>query len=274
MPASLPIVKSISFSGLSDFQHCGHYYKLVNVDKLRQFTKNVWTHWGSLVHKYVQLVLEDKMEPKAASDRFARIWKKFCGLYGKCEYEEGKTISELKDLAHVGALTVYTIKAEFLKKFGNYKVLQVERYIRCPNGSDWPQEFRGFVDIVIQLEDGSVVVIDFKTCKNAWSFNKFKDKFKDYQLTLYKHFLCKEEQSWNPKTTETYFVTLERTPTSKKPVGFTRITSGQKKVDNAIEWLNNTLYAVNNQKWLKNRSSCLKYGEKHPCVFYQTEHCT
>lgn len=273
MSDKLPIINKISYSALSDWQYCPYYYKLCNIDKLKVFKETVWTYWGTLIHRHVQMVLEGKMEAEAASKRFAKIWKSFCSIYKDDEYEPGKKVSSLESMKDIGALSVLTIKDSFAEKFGNYKVLEIERYIKAPSGYKWPQEFRGYVDIIIQLESGAVVIIDFKTCRSSYFFNKYKDKYKEYQLTLYKHFLCKEEPTWDTKTTETYFVTLERNPFSKKPIGFTKVTSGQKKIDNALTWLNTALYAINNEKWIKNRSSCLKYGEKYPCEFYKSENC-
>ena len=269
----IKVPKRISYSALTKWQLCPHYYKLDVVLKLKTFDETVWKYWGTLIHKYSQSVLQDHMEPKEASDKFARTWNRFCDLYGNIEYETNKKIKDLKSLTSIGAITVLTIKDAFKQEFGNFKVLGVERRISTSPLNPWPQNFKGFVDIIIQLENDSIVIIDLKSCSSSYYFNKCRDKYKDYQLTLYKHFLCLTEDSWDQKTTETYFVTLERNPASKNPIGFTRVTAGQKKIDNALKWLDNALYSINNKKWIKNRSGCHKYGPKYPCHFFKSKYC-
>ena len=269
----LPIVNTISFSALSNWQYCTYYHKLVNIEKLKPFESNVYTHWGTLVHKYLQVVLLGEMDPLDAAEKLKRTWEVFCHIFKEKEAEKW---------AIRGARAVFEIKSMFQKEFGNYKVLQVEERLSVPvpEGEKYPQRFKGFIDIVIELEDGRVVIIDFKTCKSLYLFNKFRNKYKDYQLTLYKHFYIEKYEIQDlTKTIETYFVTIERTGSSKKPIGFVRVTSGPKKVENALRWLINALDAINNSVFLKNRMSCHKYSnpgvnDDRTCVFFKTKHCS
>jgi hypothetical protein len=100
---------------------------------------------------------------------------------------------------------------------------------------------------------------------------KYKDAAKEYQLTLYKHFYS-VIKNIDPKNIETYFVVIEKQK-SKSPLKTIRITSGPKKVANALRWMNDPLSAINRKIFIKNRTSCLRYGEGHPCYFYRSEHC-
>ena len=265
----MPVV-SISYSGLSDWQYCPYYYKLVNIEKLRTFTKNIWTYHGTLVHHYVQAVLKEEITPENAAKEFTRKWTKLCGIFKKPLLEQ---LGEDKFPGHwlkPSVLAISTIKKQFKKEFGDYKVIRTEEYIRLPH-APWPQEFRGFIDIILESGDKTIIA-DFKTCESAFLFNKYKDKFKDYQLTLYKHFFC-IKHNLDPDKVETYFIPLERTKKTKKAVHFVKISSGKVKVKNAIEWLEKALGAINRKFWIKNRMACHKYGEGK-CVFYKSEHCS
>lgn len=265
------MIKSISFSALSDFQHCPYYYKLVNVDKLRTFTKNVWTYHGGLSHKYIQEVLLGNLTIEEASAKFTRIWSTFCKIYKKPLMEQFDEKNFPLGWCKPSTLAFSTIQEKLKKEFGEYEILKIEEYFALPY-KDWSQEFRGFIDIVLKTEHDKVVIADFKNCNSAYMFNKYKDKYKDYQLTLYKYFFCKK-YDLDQGDVETYFIPLERATKAKDPASLVKVSSGTKKVNNALEWLERALSAINKGLWLKNRMSCHKYGDCHTCVFYNTEHC-
>jgi len=86
-----------------------------------------------------------------------------------------------------------------------------------------------------------------------------------YQLTLYKHYFAKKYDI-NPADIETHFALLKRTA-KKDNVELFRTTSGQKKTENALNFLQKAIYNINNKNYLKNRLSCNR------CEFYKTEHC-
>ena len=175
-----PALKVISYSSLSDWQYCPHYFKLTAIDKLKPFEKTVYSHWGTLIHKYMQNVLLEKLTAEEACNKLRRTWSKFCKLYG----EEGSI-----GWSESGSKAILSIKEKLIEEFGSYEVLQVEERLAVPVPDDrFPQKFKGFIDIVLEVADGRIVVIDFKSCANSYLFNKFRDKFKDYQLSLYKFF--------------------------------------------------------------------------------------
>ena len=89
-----------------------------------------------------------------------------------------------------------------------------------------------------------------------------------YQLTLYKHFFC-QKMNIDPKDVETHFALLKRTA-KKDHVEFFRVTSGPRKIQNALKLLGKAIYNIKNHQHIKNRLSCTSgYG----CKFYKTEHC-
>ena len=271
---SLPIVNTISFSAMSNWQYCPHYYRLVNIEKLKPFENTVFTHWGRLIHKYLQEVLLENIKPLEGAEKLKKTWVRFCRLH--------KQKAEIASWANSGSRAVLHIQNDFKSEFGNYKVLKVEERLTqpIPEAEKFPQRFKGFIDIVLELEDGRIIIADFKSCSSNFIFNKYRDKYKDYQLTLYKYFWGEKHDFQEfSKNIETYFVTIEREGSSKKPTSFVRVTSGPKKVENALEWLSVALSCINDQRLLKKRMSCHKYSkpgvdDDRTCVFYKTKHCS
>lgn len=264
-----PELKVISWSALKDHKDCSWYFLLKNVLKLEVFTASVHTHYGTLLHRIIQDVLTDKLEPQVGSDQFVKVWTRFCRFYQKQLERDGH--KGMSRIAKSAATAILGIKDSFKKQFGEYKVLSIEEPLKIPLG-DYPQLFRGSIDIVIELADGKKIIVDFKTCNTRYFYLKNKDKYSDYQLTLYKYFFRVKHNIVNEEDIETYFAVIEKNAYNKDPLFFLRITSGEKKVENALEWLENALSAINKGIFLKNRYHCQAYGR--PCTFYNTEHCS
>ena len=86
-----------------------------------------------------------------------------------------------------------------------------------------------------------------------------------YQLTFYKYFYSRKHNV-DPKNIETHFALLKRTA-KKNNVEIFRVTSGEKKTQNAIKLLNKALYNIGRKRYVKNRLSCTY------CEFKKTKHC-
>ncbi len=280
------LLKTISYSSLDDNRKCGHYFLRKDVQKLSVFTDNIWTHYGTLVHKYVQATLIDKiqrvgaskpwrlidlesLEPEVAAKRFIRTWFKFCDLY-ETQLAEQYDKGDPKKLYKNPVRAIMGIREALQEHFGNYTVLRVEEKIKEP--TKYPQLFSGYVDVVIQLENGTIVIVDIKTTGTHYMFGKYQDKWKDYQLTLYKNFFCVKHEV-DPKNVETYFLTIAKQPSEKEALKLIRVTSGPKKVENALKWMNGVLSAVERGQYVKNRMTCDNlYGK--PCPFKNSVHCS
>lgn len=278
-------LKTISFSSLTDNRKCGHYFFLKNIKRIDVFTSNIWTHYGTLVHKYIQAVLVEKsqevgaslpwrsvilepLEPEIAAKQFIRTWFKFCKLF-KVQLAEQYPDIDVKNLYKNPVRAIMNVREALTKEFGEHKVLSVELRLKEP--TKYSQLFSGFIDIILELSDGRIVIVDLKTTSSHFVFTKFKDKFKDYQLTLYKHFYCIKNEK-DPKQIETYFLTMAKDPKVKPALKLIRVTSGKKKVENALAWMNGVLSAVQREMYVKNRMSCDDFYGKS-CPFKNTEHC-
>lgn len=268
---SLDKFKTISFSAITDYDKCSWYFKVKNIDKLRLDPPSIWTHYGTWVHKYVQDVVEEKSDPAVAAKRFIRSWFKFCGIYRK-QIKEQYPKDDVRSLYKGPVRAIMSVREEFKKQFGTYKVISVEERLR-ETLEKWPQKFSGFIDLIIELPEGGNkrIVIDLKTCKTHFMFRKYLDTLKTYQLIYYKHFIC-SKNNIDPKNAEVYFVTIPRSPYEKKPVDFMRITSGPRKTKNALKILDNVLYSANNKIFVKNRSACRDFYGKE-CPYFKTEYC-
>lgn len=86
-----------------------------------------------------------------------------------------------------------------------------------------------------------------------------------YQLTLYKIFFA-QKHGLDLANIETHFALLKRTA-KKDNVEIFRVTSGNKKMQNAKSLLDKAIYNIDKKNFIKDRRSCAK------CEFYKTEHC-
>lgn len=256
---------------------CGWFYKLKNIDKLYPRTDGIWTHYGTLFHKCVQNVLMDIWTPEYGAKYFIRAWFRFCRMYKKQlaqnmaddEFKLPKKCKAPKDIYRNPVRAIMEIKDAFKKEFGPHKVLWVEERLEEP--TEYPQVFTGLIDIGILLVDGTIIIADFKTCSSHFMFKKYLTKFKEYQITLYKSHYCKKHNV-DPKTVETYFITMAKDPAVKKPLNFMRVTSGPVKMTNANNWLNKGLEKIQTNNFQKKRTSCHKFFGKD-CPFYDSPEC-
>jgi len=151
--------------------------------------------------------------------------------------------------------------------FGDFKVISVEErlYEHIDEFVFEDIKFKGFIDLVLQTEDGKYHIIDWKSCSWGWDAKKRSDKLITYQLTLYKKFFC-EKHNIDPQIVETHFALLKRTA-KKDNVEIFRVTSGSKKTENATSLLTRALTHISKQNNIKNRLSC------KGCEFYKTDNC-
>lgn len=264
MSSKLPIVENISYSSLTDLAHCPKYYQLVHIKRLKAFSNNVSTVFGSAIGHQVEQILFNKTTIEEAVKYFKRLWNKFCKLY--------KVEKHIFDLSDSGVKILENLKSTLQSEFGNFEVLAVEHRLKQSLKEQWPQTFKGFIDIVIKLENGNILIADFKTTDSAFWFLKNRDAIKDYQLVLYKHFFSKEMEV-DVENVDLAFILLEKNKYSKQPVKIVNVSAGKKKIQNALDWMNKSLTIINKERFIPNRAACYKYGDKHPCVFLNSEHC-
>ena len=252
----------ISFSALKKWKFCPFYHKLTYIDKLKGFEGNAYTAFGSAIHTVCEkLILNEIKDPEAYfHDNFVE--------------ELGKLKEELIDWDLVGKMRTQAdnlvrhifpaVKQQFPDGF---EVVSVEEQLMEPI-EDFERsnfDFKGYIDLVLKTPDGNYHIIDWKSCSWGWDSRRKTDPMNVYQLTFYKKFWAKKHKI-DPKNIVTYFALLKRTAKRDK-VEFVKVTSGDKRTQNAVGFMTKALYNINAENYIKNRLSCDR------CEFRRTEHC-
>ena len=258
----------ISYSELKEWVTCPWKHKLSYIDRINEFKGNEYTAFGTALHTVCEnLVLGKKINAKRLfQEEFLRNLKKIKDNTPGIEYRSG-LISDMR--VQGDDVTEYILPA--LKGyFGKFHLVSVEEKLMVNiSESDPDYNFKGFIDLVIKTDDGKHHIIDWKTCSWGWDSRKKNDKMITYQLTLYKHFYCKKHNI-DPQNVVTHFALLKRTA-KKDRVEIFKVTSGNKKIENALKLLNKAVYNIKKSNCIKNKLSC--YGKYGYCEFYNTKHC-
>jgi len=254
----------VSFSAIKDWKFCPYYHKLTRIDKIKGFEGNIYTAFGKAIHDTVEAVLlsrqlQQQFQPES-------YFKKALSNEVKQLKEEVDT-NTLSDFEQQGLGLLPDIMPAMDEHFGNFTLVSSEEEIheKLFYKTDDDYTFKGYVDCFIKTEDGKYHIIDWKTCSWGWNMKKKTDPMVTYQLTYYKHFLS-EKRNLPTDNIETYFVLLKRTG-KKDKVEIMRVTSGEKKTNNALKLLEQSVYNIDRKNYMKNKLSCSR------CDFKGTEHC-
>ena len=238
------------------FSECGWRYRLVYKDKVPFYSSNEFTAFGTAIHATCENVLfgNKRAEPE----------NYFVEQFTESRKEVEKPNDELAEqMLTQGKTILPQVQGAVQSLFGDYEVVATEEELLESISDDL--DFKGYIDMVLKTADGKYHILDWKTCSWGWNAQKKSSKLMTYQLTLYKKYFC-QKHNIDPNNVETYFGLLKRTP-KKNNVEIFRVTSGNKKTENALKSLNNFVYNVEKGLYFKNRLSC-RY-----CSFYKTEHC-
>jgi hypothetical protein len=251
----------ISYSELKNWNTCPYYHKLVNIDKIKLFKGNEYTAFGNAVHDTCENML---LNENAESNKFfLEKYKEALKKLSVDKYDFNKKLAlEMKDQ---GLELIPYIKPELDSYFNEYKVFSTEEKLFEDIDVD-NYKFKGYVDLVLKTSDGKYHIIDWKTCSWGWDYKKKNDRMITYQLTFYKHFFAKKH-GIELDNIETHFALLKRTA-KKNKVEIFRVTSGKKKIQNALNFLYKAIYNINSKKYVKNRLSC------NYCEFRKSSYCT
>jgi RecB family exonuclease len=252
--------KHISYSALKMWNECPFRYKLNYIDNLGKFTGNEYTAFGTALHEACEKKLLDNTqdEIKIFSEAFEQELTK---IPTEVSVDQ-RLITEMKEQGKTLAPMALPALREV---FGNFTILAAEEdiYEKINNIADW--NFKGFIDLIIKTEDGKVHILDWKSCAWGWDAKKKSDAMTTYQLTFYKFFYG-QKHNIKPEMIETHFALLKRTA-KKDNVEIFRVTSGEKKTENAFNVLSKALYTIDKGFFPKNRLSC-KY-----CEFNKSKEC-
>jgi len=193
--------------------------------------------------------------------------------FGKDSDEEKLKEKQQKLISEMKIQSVETLREYFLEMknfFGNYEVFSVEEKILEPFDNPYGKKFKGFIDMVIKLEDGTYCILDTKTTSWGWDARKKSDKLTTYQLTYYKHFFSEKHKIPLDKI-KTYFILLKRT-VKKDRVEIFEVPCGPVKIKNSLQLLREVATGISKGIHIKNRLMC-NPKEGYPCPFYKTDLC-
>ena len=259
----------ISFSELKNWQKCPYYHKLVHIDKLKGFKGNEFTAFGNALHSVCENKCSNTPPNFDAEEHFDEVFKTILkGL----ERDSDLNIDLIKKMRVQARSIIPHIESSLKEYFGEYEVVageeslmeEIEEYISKDHS------FKGYIDLVLKTSDGKYHVIDWKTCSWGWNARRKADPMTTYQLAFYKHYYA-YKHGLDPKDVETHFALLKRTA-KKNNVEIFKVTSGKKRIENALNLLKSALYNIKKEKHIKNRLAC--HGPFGPCEFYKTQHCT
>tara|TARA_B100000131_G_scaffold318971_1_gene363916 strand:- start:12473 stop:13261 length:789 start_codon:yes stop_codon:yes gene_type:complete len=255
----------ISFSELKIWNECPLKHKLTYIDELKEFVGNEHTAFGKAVHDVCEQLLTSE-EKFNTQEMFEKNFLNELTDLEKAGVELRKSL--VQDMRAQGRDLVGHILPAVKDHFKTFEVISAEEELyEALDGIDF--NYKGFIDLVLKTPDGKYHVIDWKTCSWGWDSKRKNDRMTGYQLTFYKHFFALKHEI-DPGQIETHFALLKRTA-KKNKVEIFKITSGQKKTENALNLLKRALYNIQNKRFFKNRLACQSpWGM---CEFYKTKHC-
>lgn len=255
----------VSFSAIKDWKFCAFYHKLTRVDKIKVFEGNIFTAFGKAIHDTCESMLLSRELNKDNFDAESFFKKALKNEISQLKEEVSE--KDCADFEAQGINIIPHIMPAMDEYFGEFSLVSSEEELheRLDFDTDNNFTFKGYVDCLIKTPDGKFHVIDWKSCSWGWDMRKRTDPMVTYQLTYYKHFLS-EKRGIQKENIETHFALLKRTG-KKDKVELFRVTSGQKKTNNALKLLEQSVYNIDRQNYVKNRLSCSR------CDFKGTVHC-
>jgi hypothetical protein len=255
-------MSNVSFSVIKTWNDCAFKYKLLYVDKIQGFKGNEYTAFGTALHEACERKLLDN-----SVDEQEVFKTKFLDELKNIFQNNQPNELLVAEMQNQGLSLATLILPELKNKFGNFTILNTEEelLLSLQEIAKSERNFKGYIDLILKTEDGKIHIIDWKTCSWGWDAQKKSDAVTSYQLTFYKYFYGLKHNI-DPKNIETHFGLLKRTAKSNK-VEIFRVTSGPKKVQNALNLLNKFIYNIDKQFYPKNKLNC-EY-----CEFRKTKEC-
>ena len=255
--------KYISFSQLRNWAKCPFYHKLSNIDKVDgAFSGNIYTAFGSALHETIENHLENTISDDELGEYFQTSF-----LNERQSLDHEIEDDHFDQFLSQGDRLVKKYKKHLDSYFGNnYEIIKCEEEIYEDvteyNGN--PFKFKGYIDLVVKTGD-TYHIIDWKSCSWGWDAKKKADKMVVYQLIYYKHYYALKH-GIDPKNIECHFGLLKRTA-KRNEIEIFKVTSGKRRIENAMKLLVQAIHNIDNKVYIKNRSSC------HNCEFKGTAHC-
>jgi hypothetical protein len=278
----------ISYSQFSMWSQCPQRWKLNYVDKLKHFSGNIHTVFGSAMHTVLQTYLTT-FYSKTITEADSLDLNDMLFTELKNEFIESKKNSEDDPCTKEDLQSFYKDgvslldwfkknKSMYFSKRG-YELLGIEIELNYNLGEGL--NFIGFMDVVIKdtVRD-RIKIIDLKTSTKGWNKWMKTDKQKTDQLLLYKQFYSKEFDVPTDKIDIEYFILKRKlyenvdfpqrkvqlfTPANGKPSLNKVLYRLKEFVDSCFDKQGNYLLKEYNTN--ESKKTC------RFCEFNQTEYC-
>jgi len=254
--------KHISFSQLSLYNNfCAFYYRLSYVDKLIPKEQNIFTMFGDCVHKTVDAKLTDKEIDcvKTFDDLFKQGFLSLPKTEIKKISEEENYKKIVISMKKDGAGLAQEAYDSIPKHFPTFSLLKSEQELNVKLKENL--SFKGFIDLIlVDKEAKKFIIADWKTTSWGWDAEAKSDKWKIYQLSLYKHFIA-QELGIPLEDIETYFILIKRTA-KKDRIEYLPISNTKKRISNALKVLDDTIKNIEMGNFPMNKESCNKCRAK------------
>ena len=272
----------ISYSELASFATgCQWRWKLDYLENRRVDVFSIHFDYGGALHEAFEKYLTRKnpLDVDSAVKLFQEKLRKDVVENGP-KYEEGPLPEkELNLLLAAGEACIRFVKSVPELQDAEYLMNEMRLHEPIAREDGIDIKFKGFIDFIFKSKDKRgkpvVWVCDFKTCSWGWDREKREDRWKHYQIFLYKHFLCKKLDI-DPQQVRTAFILLKkRPPKGKDPVEFFPISAGPISVQRALDALGSNITEMAEREkdgsFKKDRSQCVSYGRT--CPFFNTSAC-
>lgn len=272
----------ISFSELASFaQGCQWKWKLTYLDGHRKTEYSQDLDFGTSIHAAVEAYYRRK-DPISLEHAIILFNKKWAWLTRKngSKYPKPLTVKDYTSLLAAGGNILRFLKD--LPELRDAEPVHNEFKLFEPIDLDvegHSMHFKGYIDVVIRGKDkkGKTIlwVCDFKTCSWGWNREKREDKWKQFQLFLYKHFLCKKFNI-DPKQVRTAFVLLKKAPgKGADPVEWFPVSAGPVSVQRSLDALGSNIAEMiareKDNSFSKDRSKCHEWGRD--CPYFKSSLC-
>jgi hypothetical protein len=272
----------VSYSELAEFATvCEQRWYLNYVLEHRKKIYSIHFDFGTAIHEALEVYYcrKDPVDLETAVKKFHESFDKLLSE-SRPQYENPVTDKEVANLHTAGERILRAFKDT--PELQDVEVVHNEyplfENIDRTDGIDI--KFKGFIDLVIKGKDGRgkpiLWVCDFKTCSWGWDRETREDRWKHYQIFLYKYYLCKKFNI-DLKQVRTAFILLKkRPPGDAHPVEFFPVSAGPVSVQRALDTLSENLTSMSDGMKtgeFKKASKCVdKYGKT--CPFFKTDLCS
>jgi hypothetical protein len=247
----------VSFSELSMWVKCTHKHFLRHIKKIDLDKASPALSIGTAQHNAIERAMPEGKIEEAIShsqDLVTADWEL------NSEFEEQRKLEAVKEAL-----------ASITREFSGFLTENVGPWTRKFNEvelfepvQDSQFYFKGFIDLVIEYDNGRILVIDMKTCQKPWSTYKKNDDVTQMQLTLYRYFYA-QKFSVPQDNIDVAFVTLNIA--EKKCSELIKVVVSEEMTAKALKSLRTFYKSVSRGIHLKNRTSCAW------CPYKLTENC-